>query len=116
MTGIERPKKKLKAWPFLKDLRTGMADEALMAKYKLSPRQMERVLERLVDAGLLHELELYERTRLSDTMITKAFMETRPRSFQDRPVRRLESYSEADPQAEVEYTEVIDLTDNVVRR
>ncbi|MEW6111423.1 MAG: hypothetical protein AB1664_04775 [Thermodesulfobacteriota bacterium] len=116
MTAIVKPKNKIRAWPFIKDLRAGMADNALMDKYKLSAGQMERVLEKLVDAGLLHELELYERTTLSDTLVTKAFVESRPRSFEDFPVKSAESYREADPKTEVEYTEVIDLTDNVLRR
>jgi uncharacterized protein (DUF433 family) len=40
----------------LKDLRSGMSDSALMAKYNLSVRGLESLLRKLIDAGVLREI------------------------------------------------------------
>jgi hypothetical protein len=59
-----------------KDVHAGIGDTLLMKKYQLSAKQLESVLRKLVDADLISHLQLYERTSLSDTQITKAFVET----------------------------------------
>ncbi len=51
---------------------------------KLSAKQLESVLRKMVDADLISHLQLYERTSLSDSQITKAFVETQ------RAVRELD--------------------------
>jgi hypothetical protein len=58
------------------DVHAGIGDTLLMKKYQLSAKQLEGVLRKLVDADLISHLQLYERTSLSDTQITKAFVET----------------------------------------
>ncbi len=66
---------KIQAREFVKDMRSGMDDNKLMKKYALSERQLEALLQKLIDADFLTTLELWERSRLSDTQITKAFVE-----------------------------------------
>jgi len=58
-----------------KDVHAGIGDTLLMKKYQLSAKQLESVLRKLVDADLISHLQLYERTSLSDTQITKAYVE-----------------------------------------
>lgn len=67
--------RKIKAKEFVKDIRLGMDDPTLMKKYQLSPQKLEEVLEKLVQADFITVLELHERARLSDTQVTKAFIE-----------------------------------------
>jgi len=58
-----------------RDVHAGIGDTLLMKKYQLSAKQLEGVLRKLVDADLISHLQLYERTSLSDTQITKAYVE-----------------------------------------
>ncbi len=67
---------RIKAKKVVRDIQAGMNDVLLMEKYQLSPKQLQHVLEKLVEADLITYMQLYERTRLSETMITKAFVET----------------------------------------
>ena len=69
-------KRKIKAKPFVRDLRTGMGDRELMQKYTISESQLHKVFQKLVDAGTIDEMELFMRTSLSDSTITKAFVDT----------------------------------------
>lgn len=52
-----------------------MDDPTLMKKYQLTPQKLEEVLEKLIEADFITVLELHERARLSDTQVTKAFVE-----------------------------------------
>ncbi len=65
----------IKAKEFIQDLRTGMDDPSLMLKYSLSYDGLQKVFEKLVEADFITVLELHERARLSDTQVTKAFVE-----------------------------------------
>ncbi len=47
-----------------------------MEKYTLPEGQLHKVFHRLVDAGLIDEIELFMRSSLSDSAISKAFVET----------------------------------------
>ncbi len=60
---------------FLRDVKHGMTDEALMTKYSLNPRQLEFMYQRLVDANLMTVEQLYERVGMYGSAITKAFAE-----------------------------------------
>jgi len=73
---VSTPKMKIEAKPFVSDLRNGMGDTELMEKYALSENQLHKVFQKLVDAGSIDEMELFMRTSLSDSTITKAFVET----------------------------------------
>ncbi len=57
------------------DVVEGMGDTFLMERYNLTPNQLELVLRKLLDANLITDMQLYERTTLSDSIITKAFVE-----------------------------------------
>lgn len=67
--------RKIKAKEFVRDIRSGMDDPTLMNKYQLTPQKLEEVLEKLIQADFITVLELHERARLSDTQVTKAFIE-----------------------------------------
>jgi hypothetical protein len=82
------PKRKIKAKPFVRDLRDGMSDGKLMEKYLLSPDQLQKVFQRLVDAGEIDEMELFMRTSLDDSTIIKAFADIQ------RPVGELDNLEE----------------------
>ncbi len=82
------PKRKIKAKPFVRDLRNGMGDRELMEKYTLSESQLHKVFQKLVDAGAIDEMELFMRTSLSDSTITRAFVDIQ------RPVEELDNLEE----------------------
>ena len=65
----------LKAMDMAKDVHSGMGDTLLMLKYSLNPKQLEGVLRKLLEADLITHMQLYERTSLSDSPITRAFVE-----------------------------------------
>ncbi len=67
--------KKIKAMDMAKDVHSGMGDTLLMLKYSLNPKQLEGVLRKLLEADLITHMQLYERTSLSDSQITRAFVE-----------------------------------------
>jgi predicted transcriptional regulator len=73
--GAVLKKRTINAKALARDVDAGMGDTLLMEKYRLSTKQLESVLRRLVDADLISHLQLYERTRLSDTQVTRAFVE-----------------------------------------
>ena len=67
--------RKLKAKSVVRDVQRGLGDTLLMAKHNLSRKQLEMVLRKLLDAGMITHMQLYERTSLSDTQVTRAFVE-----------------------------------------
>lgn len=67
--------RRIKGLQLAKDVRAGMGDHTLMQKYKLTAKQLEAVLRALLDADRITAMQLYERTSLSDSQITKAFVE-----------------------------------------
>ena len=69
-------KRKIDGRAVAKDVLAGLGDTKLMRKYSLTAKQLEAVLKRLVDMDLIDHMQMYERTSLSDTMITRAFVES----------------------------------------
>jgi hypothetical protein len=69
-------KRTIKAKEFIKDIRTGMADPELIEKYGLMPKELQRVLSYLIDAGLITQQELEESQRLSSSQIIRAFVDS----------------------------------------
>ncbi len=57
------------------DIRSGLDDSALMDKYQIPVQKLGKVLLKLVRAHYLTPQELYERAKLTDSQITKAFVE-----------------------------------------
>ena len=72
---METQKRKIKAREFVADLRAGLDDEALAAKYSLTRDQFHKLLRMTVDSGLLTTEELYSRISHSKTAVTRAFVE-----------------------------------------
>lgn len=68
-------KRKINAKELVEDVRAGMDDSAMMRKYNLSPEQLEMVFEKLVEADFITMQELYERSKVTDSQITAAFVE-----------------------------------------
>jgi hypothetical protein len=68
--------RKIKAKAIAADVHAGMGDSVLMEKYDLPSKQLEGVLRKLVAADLITHMQLYERTSLSDSQITKAFVDS----------------------------------------
>ncbi|MDQ7784103.1 MAG: hypothetical protein RDU20_14560 [Desulfomonilaceae bacterium] len=69
-------KRKIKAKQVARDVCAGTGDTLLMEKYGLSAKELELVLRKLLEADLIDHMQLYERTTLSDTQITKAFVDS----------------------------------------
>lgn len=67
----------IKARSFLKDIASAMDDNGLMTKYGLTPDQLHRVFRQLIEMNLLTEDKLEARSRLSDSQVTKAFVDSR---------------------------------------
>jgi hypothetical protein len=69
------PSKKIKVKEFVADIRAGMDDPTLMRKYGLSDKELKNVFQKLVEVDFITNVELWERARLSETGITKAYLE-----------------------------------------
>ncbi|MBI4964592.1 MAG: hypothetical protein HY913_15040 [Desulfomonile tiedjei] len=67
----------IKANEFISDIRSGATDFQLIEKYNLSLRGLDTVLGHLVDFGLITQTELEERQQFTDSMIIRAFLESR---------------------------------------
>jgi len=68
-------KRTINGKPIASDVVEGMGDALLMERYNLTSNQLVLVLRKLLDANLITDMQLYERTTLSDSIITKAFVE-----------------------------------------
>jgi hypothetical protein len=68
--------RKIRAKEIAYDIHAGVGDSVLMAKYNLPAKQLEGVLRKLVAADLITHMQLYERTSLSDSQITKVFVDS----------------------------------------
>jgi hypothetical protein len=71
----EAMKRTIRAREVARDDHAGMGDTNLMEKYGLSAKQLEDLLRKLLDADLISHMQLFERTSLSDSQVTKAFVE-----------------------------------------
>ena len=65
----------ISATQFLADLRSGLDDEALMIKYGLLPRQLQRAFRKMIKAGHITALEISGRLEITKSQVTKAFVE-----------------------------------------
>lgn len=64
----------IKAKDLIKDVRSGMTVPELTTKYELSQETLDRVLQYLVEAGLISCEQLAECRQLSDSQIIGAFV------------------------------------------
>lgn len=65
----------IRATDLVQDITSGMTDPILMNKYQLEPKQLEFMLRKLVEAGKITQTQLLERTSITSTSITKAFVD-----------------------------------------
>jgi uncharacterized protein (DUF433 family) len=84
--------RKIRAGDVVRDITGGMNDPDLMEKYDLTAKQLELLLQQMVDKGVLTQEQINERLNLAETAITKAFDETR------RSIDELD-YGDKPPQA-----------------
>jgi hypothetical protein len=75
-TGVMAKKRTIKAKELIKDIRGGMSDFELTKKYGLTEQEFDRVINFLVDAGLVTKRQLEERRQLSESQIIRAFVES----------------------------------------
>jgi hypothetical protein len=68
--------RKIRAKEIAADVHAGIGDSVLMAKYDLTAKELEMVLRRLVSLDIINHMQLFERTSLSDSLITKAFVDS----------------------------------------
>ena len=101
------PKRKIRAKPFLRDIRNGLSNVELMEKYILSERQLSRVFQRLVDAGAIDEVELFIRTSLDDSPLIEAFVETR------RDLQQRDNLGQTAPSHDLEASSEITVTEKI---
>lgn len=70
-----RPKIRIGVAKVLFDIRSGMDDAGIMAKYKLTCRQLQRLLRKIIAAGLATPLELAGRLSVTRSQVFEAFSE-----------------------------------------
>ncbi len=68
-------KRTISAKRILKDVRAGFHDDYLCEKYRITPRTLQYIFRKLVQAGLMTDLEFYERSRLTESDVFRAFSE-----------------------------------------
>ncbi len=67
-TGTSPREREVSAKEVLKDLRSGMTQDAMMHKYRLSAQGLANLFEQLVEAGLVAESELDQGSSLENTV------------------------------------------------
>ena len=113
---MTKTKRKIKAKPFVRDLRDGMGDRELMEKYTLSESQLHKVLHKLVDAGAIDEMELFMRTSLSDSTISRAFVDTQCAMEEMGLTKATTSLPDLETPTDISITERLTSTSGVFRR
>jgi DNA-binding MarR family transcriptional regulator len=69
---MRKPKLKISANEVLTDLRGGMGDDALMAKYNLNFRQLQRLFRKMIQGGFVSPIELAQRLCVTKSQVTDA--------------------------------------------
>jgi hypothetical protein len=59
----------------VQDIKSGMDDEALMIKYRLSFRQLQRLFRKIIIGGFIAPMELAERLCVTKSQVGEAFVE-----------------------------------------
>jgi hypothetical protein len=72
---MRRPRIVVSAHDVVKDIRSGMDDQALMIKYGLSFRQLQRLFRKIIIGGFIAPLELAERLCVTKSQVSEAFVE-----------------------------------------
>ncbi len=66
-------KRNISGQSVVQDLRAGFTDSQLQEKYRIRPEAVPYLMRRLVDAGLMTDLEMYQRKSLSESDLMRAF-------------------------------------------
>ena len=75
------PRTKIKAREILSDIRARASDFELMSKYGLSVEQLDKVLEKLAESGMLRRGELVERGGFFDDPANRTQTRRLPRTY-----------------------------------
>jgi hypothetical protein len=59
----------------VEDIKSGMDDDALMTKYSLSYRQLQRLYRKIIIGGFIPPLELAQRLCVTKSQVGEAFVE-----------------------------------------
>ncbi len=109
-------KRKIKAEPFVRDLRNGLDDRELMAKYALSESQLHKLLHKLIDGGAIDEMELFMRTYLSNSFMSKAFVGAQYAVEERGRAKETTSLPDRETPSDISITEKGNTTSGVFRR
>lgn len=71
---MEKEKVMISAKEVLEDLEAGLDDEAFMAKYNLSYRQLQRLYRKLINSGFVSPTELAQRLCVTKSQVREAFL------------------------------------------
>jgi ankyrin repeat protein len=66
-------KRNISGQSIVQDVRAGLTDSQLQQKYRIKPEAVPYLMRRLVDAGLMTDLEMYQRKSLSESDLMRAF-------------------------------------------
>jgi hypothetical protein len=108
--------RKIKTEPFVMDLRNGLNERELMEKYTLSESQLHKLLHKLVDAGAIDEMELFMRTSLTDSAMTRAFGGTQCPKEKMGYTEETISLSDPETASDISLTEQVTSTSGIFRR
>lgn len=64
----------------VQDIKSGMDDDALMIKYRLSYRQLQRLYRKIIVGGFIGPLELAQRLCVTKSQVGEAFVELKKES------------------------------------
>lgn len=68
---MNKPVVKISANEVLNDIRSGVDDQSLMAKYNLSYRQLQGLFRKMIKAGYVTPLELAKRLCVTESQVTE---------------------------------------------
>ncbi|MGO9568978.1 MAG: hypothetical protein ACLP5H_15695 [Desulfomonilaceae bacterium] len=72
---MRRPRIIVSAHDVVEDIKSGMDDEALMIKYRLSFRQLQRLFRKIIIGGFIDPMELAQRLCVTKSQVGEAFVE-----------------------------------------
>ncbi|MEW6110916.1 MAG: hypothetical protein AB1664_02215 [Thermodesulfobacteriota bacterium] len=65
-----KPSLKIRSGDVVKDIRAGLDNEELKEKYQLSPRQLQSLFRKIIDAKLMSPLELASRLSVTPSQVS----------------------------------------------
>jgi hypothetical protein len=75
--GVDMSRRRIvvSAHDVVQDIKSGMDDEALMIKYRLSFRQLQRLFRKIIIGGFIAPMELAERLCVTKSQVGEAFVD-----------------------------------------